>query len=332
LNTLEAFADLVGASGAVAVEGGRTQWSLGGPADPDARLVRAPSGVVSHEPEEMIVRVRAGTPLEELRAATAEAGQFAALEASEPALATVGGVLACGRSGVRRLGWGPVRDAVLEVTAVDAGGSLIRAGAPLVKNVTGFDLCRLLVGSLGTLALIAEVVLRCKPLPEVERWWRAEGADPFGVAATLYRPLSVLWDGRCTWVGLAGYGADVDDQERRLLRPSGFEEVAGPPPLPGGGRWSYPPAALAGLPGAAGGPWLAEIGVGVVHTAAGDPPFDPASHVRPAAAAPSAFQPGPAHQPALAAIHRRLKEAFDPAGRLNPWRSPLRSLPSQASR
>jgi hypothetical protein len=320
VNPLEGFAEEVGASGPVAVEGGRTQWSLGGPADPEARLVRAPCGVVSHEPAEMIVRVRAGTPLVELRAATAEAGQFAALEAAQPALATVGGVLAGGRSGVRRLGWGPVRDAVLEVTAVDAGGSLVRAGAPLVKNVTGFDLCRLLVGSLGTLALLAEVVLRCKPLPEVERWWRAEGADPFGIAEELYRPLSVLWDGRSTWVGLAGYGADVDAQERRVLRPHAFEEVAGPPALPGGGRWSYPPAALVGLPGGARSPWLAEVGVGVVHTAGGNPPLGAASDAHLSAA------------PAVAAIHRRLKEAFDPSGRLNPWRSPLHPAPSGEGR
>ena len=73
--------------------------------------------------------------------------------------------LAVGHSGIRRLGWGPVRDTVLEVRYVSADGRLIKGGGPTVKNVSGYDLPRLFVGSLGTLGIIAEVVLRTRPVP-----------------------------------------------------------------------------------------------------------------------------------------------------------------------
>lgn len=305
---LERFAAEVGPEGPVRVAGGRTHWDVGGVPPPGVRELTAPAGVVAHEPAEMIVRVGAGTSLEELRVAVRAGGQDVALEADDPARATVGGILAVGRSGCRRLGLGPVRDAVLEATAVSARGELIRSGAPLVKNVTGFDLCRLLVGSLGTLALLGEVVLRCRPRTEMEAWWVAEHADPFALADALYRPLSILWDGTRTWVGLAGYEADVRAQAGSVLG-SSFAPVDAPPTPPGARRRSLPPAALRGLPGDAGAVgWLAEVGVGVVHCT-------------PEVAARMA--PAPAPSEAIVGLHQALKARFDPDGRLNPGRSPL---------
>jgi glycolate oxidase FAD binding subunit len=306
------FAAEVGTTGPVRVVGGRTQWLVGGMAPAGVREVTAPAGVVAHEPAEMVVRVRAGTTLEELRTALRAGGQDVALEADDPARATIGGILAVGHSGCRRLGRGPVRDTVLEVTAVSAAGEVIRAGAPLVKNVTGFDLCRLLVGSLGTLALLGEVVLRCSPRPEVESWWVGEEADPFGMAAGLYRPLSVLWDGTRTWVGLAGFAADVTAQAGAVLG-SGFHPCEGPPPRPGPHRHSRPPKTLRDLPretgtAGAGSGWLAEIGVGVVHTTP-----DMAARLPPRGRT----------DPTVRRLHEALKDRFDPEARLNPGRSVL---------
>jgi FAD/FMN-containing dehydrogenase len=306
---LALFAAEVGPDGPVTAVGGRTQWAVGGLPEEGVREVAAPPGIVAHEPAEMIVRVRAGTPVQDLQDVLGEGGQFVALEAEQPRRATVGGVLAVGRSGYRRLGLGPLRDSVLEMTAVSSRGDLIRSGAPLVKNVTGFDLCRLFVGSLGTLALTVEVVLRCRPLPEVDTWYLGEGADPFCLAARLYRPMAILWDGVSTWVNLAGYVVDVEDQARTVLG-SRFRPAAGPPTRPGELRRSLSPGAVRDLPAradGAAGEWLAEVGVGVVHCTA--------------SAAARIGWVGPARE--IVELHRAVKNRFDPDGRLNPGRSVL---------
>src|SRR3954454_22048892 len=212
IGALDAFAAVVGGvdAGPVVCVGGRTQFDVGGTVSAAAREVHAPTGVVTHEPAEMTVRVRAGTTVADLDAALAPAGQCVALP-DEPG-ATVGGVLAVGHSGIRRLGWGPVRDAVLEVRYVSADGELVKGGGPTVKNVSGYDLPRLFVGSLGTLGVIAEVVLRTRPVPACSRWFAGPGVDPFALVQRLYRPSSVRWDGTTTWLLLEGHPADVAAQ------------------------------------------------------------------------------------------------------------------------
>src|SRR5437879_2028902 len=142
----------------------------------------------------MIVRVRAGTPVAELDAVLAEGGQMVPLDPMEPERATVGGVLAVGHSGLRRLRYGPLRDTVLEARFVSGEEKLVKAGGPVVKNVSGYDLCRLLVGSLGTLGFIGEVVLRTFPRPPVSQWFAGQ-SDPAEVRKRLYRPATILWDG-----------------------------------------------------------------------------------------------------------------------------------------
>lgn len=293
---LTALATAIGRDGPVVAVGGRTHWHVGGEPDADAIEVRAPAGIVELEPAEMIVRCGAGTTVAELDAALAAVGQMVPLDPALPVRATVGGVLATGWSGMRRLRYGPVRDVLLEARFVTAEGKVVRAGAPVVKNVTGFDLCRLLVGSLGTLGVIGEVVLRCQPVPTVSRWLASDGVDPFDVASLLHRPGAILSDGRTTWVLLEGHEGDVSREAARL---AGSWAEAMPPPNPYQCRHSIPPRDLRTLdlePGT----YLAEVGVGTVHLAepAGLPAFDERLH----------------------ALQRELKRRFDPHGRLGAGR------------
>jgi glycolate oxidase FAD binding subunit len=278
------FAEEVGTSSPVTITGLGTR---GGPV-PGVRCVAAPSGVDWIEPAEMTIRCGAGTPIADVDAALAEHGQCLAIAG----VGTIGGALAVGHSGLRRLGWGPVRDSLLQARYVSANGDVVKAGGPTVKNVSGFDLCRLLVGSRGTLGFLADVILRTRPRPVGERWFSSE-RDPWELLRELYRPTSVLWDGHATWVLLDGHGDDVEEQART----SGLQPADGPPALPGH-RWSMRPSELASLVTPDAGAFVAEIGVGVVHCD------------RPAAATPVA--------PTLAALHARIKSEFDPIGRLNP--------------
>ncbi len=301
---LLAFAEEVGGidAGPVAVRGGGTHWHLGGRLTVGTREVRAPRGVVVFEPAEMTVLVRAGTTVAELDAALDGSGQQVALEGF-PAGATIGGVLAAGLSGPSRLGHGAVRETLLQARYVSAEGLLVTAGGPTVKNVTGFDLCRLLVGSLGTVGLLGDVLLRTRPRAQVTRWWHG-AADPFALYEQLYRPTTLLWDGSTVWARLDGYAADVADQGA-LLERHRLHEVEGPPSLPPG-RHGIDAGLLRELRDRDGG-WMAEIGVGVIHG-----PL-PAGAPRPAP---------PSH--AVVRLHHRIKQAFDPVGRLNPGRDPLR--------
>lgn len=280
---LKAFADEVGASGPVRIEGARTRGGMRG----DARLVRAPAGVVEFLPAEMTITCGAGTPVEELNSVLAEAGQMVVLGTH----GTVGGALAVGSSDVRRLGHGPVRDALLQCRYVSAEGRVVKAGGPTVKNVSGFDLCRLLVGSRGTLGFLGEVILRTRPRPRCSRWFMSSHADPGEMLRTLYRPTSVLWDGGSVWVCLEGHPDDVSEQSGRI---PGAVEVEGPPPLPTGSRRSVPPRNLRSTVGT----FVAEMGVGIVHHAE---PVEPAAIASP-----------------VADLHRQIKQQFDPLGRLNP--------------
>jgi glycolate oxidase FAD binding subunit len=254
------------------------------------------------DPSELMVRVRAGTSVDELRTALAEHGQTVVL--GDRGDATVGGVLAVGRSGLSALGHGSVRSTLLEATYVDAWGRLVRAGAPVVKNVSGYDLCRLLVGSLGTLGLLAEVVLRTVPVPPTADWFTGL-ADAAGVAAvrrSVERPSSILWDGARVWVLVEGHPDDVAAAGHVLAGLGCGEPCDGPPTLPPV-RSSLPASAVADLPSTWTGRFLAEVGVGIVH---GD-------H-----AAPTAPM-----DPRLVDLHRAVKVRFDPDGRLNPGRNPL---------
>ena len=291
---LESFAAEVGSDGPVAVVGGRTHWQVGGRCPEETRLVRAPSGVRTFDPADMTIRVGAGTLVDELDATLAEAGQRANLPVISGA--TVGGVLSVGRDDVHALGRGRLRDALLEAVYVADDGRLVTAGGPTVKNVSGFDLCRLLVGSLGTLGLLGEVILRTWPRPGVQQWL-AGPCDPTELRRRMYWPSSILWDGQTSWVHLEGHESDVES-EAELARSLGCEPTDGPPPLP-----AYRVSSGAVEGGGLSSSYVVQIGTGVAYVSEPSLVADP--------------------DLAVAALHRRLKAEFDPRVRLNPGRDPL---------
>ncbi|MFN6119702.1 MAG: FAD-binding protein [Actinomycetes bacterium] len=290
---LTAFADEVGVEGAVTITGLRTR----GGAVPGVRCVHAPAGIDWLQADEMTVCCGAGTPVDELQSALAAVGQRVAL----PPGGSVGGALAVGRAGVRRLGDGPVRDAVLQARYVSSAGDVVKAGGPTVKNVSGFDLCRLLVGSHGTLGFVGEVILRTRPIAPVSRWFTIETGDPMAVFIALHRPVSVLWDGRTVHVLLEGHRLDVEEQAARL----GLAPAEDAPVVPPARRLVAPSQTLAEVAALTPGDVVAELGLGILHVQADSSE----SHV------------APVPEPGVASIEARVKAQFDPTGRLNPGRT-----------
>ena len=146
---------------------------------------------------------------------------------------------------------------------VSAAGEVVKAGGPTVKNVSGFDLCRLLVGSRGTLGFLGEVILRTRPLPAASQWFTAAAADPFGVVRRAVPP-DQRAVGRRDGVGAAR------GPSRRRRRAGGARSASrpcdGPPPFPTGRRHASRRAAIGRLTGT----FVAEVGVGIVH--GGAPP------------------------------------------------------------
>ncbi len=269
--------------------------------------------------------------MQELDAALAEHGQECPLDPRDGA-ATVGGVLACGLSGPRRLRTGPVRDRVLEVHLVTGDGQVVRGGGPTVKNVTGYDLPRLLVGSLGTLGVLTQVTLRTQPRPARVAWAVAD-ATPTELRARLFRPSCLAWDGQRTHVLLEGHADDVKAEQAA----AGLAPVDAPPPLPDDahrGRASVRPGRLAALAArldVLDVTWVAEGGVGTVHVGAGTEAG--IADARAAAEAESGWLLREHGAPGLdpfgitlpnRAVSTRIKDAFDPAGKLNPGRLPYR--------
>lgn len=282
---LTEFAGAVGRDDPVTIAGMATR---GGPVA-GVRRVEAPRGIEWVQADEMTMSCGAATPVAHVLAALAEQGQRVAL----PEGGTVGGALADGRSGVRALGDGPARDVLLQAEYVSAAGDVVKAGGPTVKNVSGFDLCRLLVGSQGTLGFLGSVILRTRPIARASAWFVTD-RPASEVRARLYRPVSVLWNGRRTWVLLEGHRADLDAQAAS----AGLAEADAAPALPPY-RWSMPPWEIERQSGT----FVAEIGVGVVHRDEPQPPRTPARHV--------------------VELNRAIKQRLDPTARLNPGREPF---------
>jgi glycolate oxidase FAD binding subunit len=129
--------------------------------------------VLDHEPGDMTSTVEAGVVLADYQAQLGRHGQFLSLDPPGAARATVGGVLAANMSGPHRLRYGTARDLLIGLRVVGADGTVTKGGAKVVKNVTGYDMNKLYVGSLGTLGLIVEATFRLYPVPACERTWVA---------------------------------------------------------------------------------------------------------------------------------------------------------------
>jgi len=237
-STPEDLAELLAEASAgglkVLVWGGGTHQGLGHRVEPDlvistSRLNR----VLAWEPDDMTVVVEGGIGVADLESRLAARGQTAVLPETAGE-ATVGGVLAAGISGYRRGRYGPTRDRILEITVVTGDGRIVKAGGRVVKNVTGYDLPRLVVGSFGSLGVVVSACLKLWPRPNVSATVTLE--DP-GLADLVYRPLAVLADLNDTRIFLGGTRAEVESQAIRLggVREEG---LVWPRPLPGETTWS----------------------------------------------------------------------------------------------
>lgn len=339
------------AGGRLDIRGGGTKSFYGEAPQGEPLDVRPLAGISSYEPSELVVTVRAGTPLAELEAALAGQGQWLPFEPPRHGPgATVGGMVAAGLAGPARASAGGVRDYVLGASLVNGKAEVLSFGGQVMKNVAGYDVSRLLAGSMGVLGVIAEVSLKVLPQPVATATLRFEleqaaalarlnqwGGQPLPLAA------SAWWDGMlvlrlagahaavdaaCSTLGgevidpalAAGFWAGLRDQHDEFFV-GALKAVAG-----GATLWrlsvpqTAPPLALSGeqlIEWGGAQRWLCTS--------------TPAAQLREAAAAvgghavlfrgadkgAGVFAP---LTPALARIQRQLKTAFDPDGVLNPGR------------
>jgi len=379
----------------LAVWGNRTKASFGRPVQAAASVsARALAGITLYSPAELVIAARAGTPVAELEAALAAKGQH--LVAEPPDLSalcgpeggaadgppTIGGAVACNLSGPRRIALGAMRDQVLGVRAVNGAGEVITSGGRVLKNVTGLDLCKLLSGSRGTLAVLTEVTLKVLPAPEATATIMLRGLDadravaalaaglgsPFGVTGAAFLPDAAAEAAAGVVRGLGAGGSATllrieefadfipyrserlaallavhgqasvfgDEASRALwrsvrdavpLRVAAAEGVWRLSVRPSAGPRALATLAASGLRG------FLDWGGGLVWAAG---PATEASQravssaaaasggvfwtVRAPAALRAALPVVPPEPPALAALTRRVKAAFDPKGILGPGR------------
>ncbi|MBX3652071.1 MAG: glycolate oxidase subunit GlcE [Burkholderiales bacterium] len=170
---IQQFADTIRAAAEnrrpLRICGGGSKSFYGNPATGEDFGVTGYRGIVDYEPTELVITARAGTPLAEIESTMREQGQMLGFEPPHfDGGATLGGCIAAGLSGPRRAAAGAARDFVLGLRLLDGRGTDLRFGGQVMKNVAGYDMSRLVTGSLGTLGLILEVSLKALPLPPAE--------------------------------------------------------------------------------------------------------------------------------------------------------------------
>lgn len=205
------------------IRGGGSKDFYGQEPQGEALDTRGLAGIVSYEPSELVVTVRAGTPLAELDAALAEKNQYLAFEPPHFGEgATVGGMVAAGLSGPARASAGAVRDFVLGAQLLNGKAELLNFGGQVMKNVAGYDVSRLLAGSLGTLGVITEVSLKVMPRAVAETTLVFELDEAFALGRLnawcgLPLPLSAsCWHGGALMVRLRGAEAAVESAAKTL--------------------------------------------------------------------------------------------------------------------
>ena len=216
---------------ALRLRGGGTKDFYGETPSGEILDTRDCAGIVAYEPSELVVTARCGTPLAELESTLAANGQMLAFEPPHfGAAATLGGCVAAGLSGPRRAAAGALRDFVLGVRIVDGRGRFLSFGGRVMKNVAGYDVARLLAGSLGTLGVIVEVSLKILPRPAAECTLRLEMPESRAIEAMnrwAGQPLPIsatAWQGGILTVRLSGAPSALREGAARL----GGERSEGP--------------------------------------------------------------------------------------------------------
>lgn len=356
--TLDALAETLratasdGQSVAIRGAGSKATWGGAGRRTDIELDVTGLRGIVEHARGDLVVTAWAGTSLLELQQELAGSGQWLPLDPPEPT-ATLGGIVATAASGPHRYRFGTPRDLLLGVTVVLADGAVAKSGGKVVKNVAGYDLGRLFTGSYGTLGVVASCTVKLHPVAPARRVVTVDTDRPGDVATVLARstttPVAAEWDGTRAHVVVESSPAAADAMATSLATDLGGDIGEALPADFGFRPWSDGDVALkvthrlSTLDGVAdtirrlapGARLSAHVGSGVVWAGLSADPTTAAGLVDSLRAETTSYggavvvvdAPVEVKQgldvwgPAQGLdVMRRLKERFDPAGRLNPGR------------
>ncbi len=326
------------------IQGGGSKDFYGNTHEGEVLSTRTLTGVVDYQPKELVLTARAGTPLAEIEALLAGHNQMLAFEPPHfGGAATLGGSLAAGLSGPRRPYAGATRDFVLGVLMIDGTGQPLRFGGQVIKNVAGYDVSRLMVGALGTLGLLTEVSLKVLPKPAAETTLQFEldeaaaivkmnqwAGQPLSLSATSWHAglLTVRLSGAASavhaaqaklggeplhdatgfWLRLRDHATPFFDRRPSTLNQGLWRLAVNPttPPMNlGDAQWIEWGGAVR---------WLASDLPAATLRDAAKTAGGHATLFRGAAFVDGVFAP---LAPALATLHRSLKQRFDPRGILN---------------